>query len=201
MNSYRTRLIFPIAIVTLIVLASLGAIIGPVFKEFYLERMYDRVEKEANAVAFFIEEDALYETEALATKLKNLADRLDIRITLIQLDGTVLVETHSDPLTMENHLYRPEIQQLIADGKGQEIRYSTTVNAELLYHAVPLVQGGETVAFLRVGLPIEQLNSVYQNIWIIIFISFFIAFFNYRYVSNETDQSTYYANRRCALGG
>lgn len=176
MNSYRSRLIFPIAIVTLIVIASLGAIIGPVFKEFYLERMYDRVEKEAKAVAFFIEEDVLTETETLTLKLNQLSDRLDIRITLIQLDGTVLVETHSDPLAMENHLYRPEIQQLIADGKGQEIRYSTTLDAELLYHAVPLVQEGQTTAYLRVGLPIEQLNTVYHNIWIIIFISFFIAF-------------------------
>lgn len=162
--------------VTLIVLASLGAILGPLFKDFYFERMYDRVEKEAEAVAFLIEEDDYSDIQSVKQKLNSISQRLDIRITLIDLNGVVLVETHADPLTMENHLERPEVLQAIDHGRGQEIRYSSTINAELLYYAIPLIDQGEPAAFLRVGLPIDQLNQVYQNIWTIIFVSFFIAF-------------------------
>ncbi|ADU31457.1 two-component system histidine kinase PnpS [Evansella cellulosilytica] len=176
MNSFRAKLIFPITLIILIVLTSLGVILGPLFKEFYFERMSERIAKETEVVALYIEDVPLSDQKLLGQKMNAMADRLEIRITMIDMDGNVIGETHGEAELMENHLSRPEIQRVNELGAGQEVRFSNTVNKELLYYAIPFIQSGEQTAYIRTGIPIEQLNSMYQNIWGVIFVSFLIGF-------------------------
>ena len=41
------------------------------------------------------------------------ATQLQSRVTVFRPDGVVVAESELDPLTMENHLNRPEIQQVL----------------------------------------------------------------------------------------
>ncbi|UCZ52251.1 cell wall metabolism sensor histidine kinase WalK [Bacillus shivajii] len=176
MSSYRTRLIFPLALIILVVLAALGAVLGPLLKEFYYERMSDRVAKEASVVSYHLETMSFTNMDDLQLFNETMADRLGVRMTIIDPDGVVLAESVGDKTEMENHAHRPEIIDASQEGSGHEIRYSTTVGGELLFYAMPVIQNGETVGYLRIGMAIEELNDVYQNIWTIILVSFFIAF-------------------------
>ncbi|WP_233254322.1 two-component system histidine kinase PnpS [Salipaludibacillus keqinensis] len=164
------------SLIILLVLAGLGAIQGPFFKEFYLERMSDRIEKESDVVAYYLQDMDLGNQESLQEVTMELADRLDVRITIVAPDGEVLAETDADPQDMENHLSRQEIQSVIQGTPARETRYSATVESELLYYAMALESNGEQAGFLRLGMEMEELNSVYQNIWTLLFVSFFIAF-------------------------
>ncbi len=154
----------------------LGAVLGPLLKEFYFERMSDRIEKEAEVVSYNLETVPFSNEEQLQMIAETMAERLDVRITLINQEGTVLAETAANRETMENHAERPEIVEAIQTGSGQEIRYSTTVEADLLFYVTAVEQNGQTVGYIRLGMPVQELNTVYQHIWTIIFISFFIAF-------------------------
>jgi two-component system phosphate regulon sensor histidine kinase PhoR len=58
---------------------------------------------------------------------RHYADLLDARVTFIGADGAVLGESHDDRTQMDNHLYRPEVQQALNTGQGSSIRYSRTV--------------------------------------------------------------------------
>ncbi|WP_416151471.1 two-component system histidine kinase PnpS [Salipaludibacillus sp. HK11] len=178
MSSYRFRLIFPLSLIVLLVLASLGAILGPFFKEFYLERMSDRIEKESAAVVYHLQDINLNDEEFLQNTIVELADRLDVRITIIAGNGEVLAESTTDPKELDNHINRSEIQSVIhgENENGRETRYSATVGKELLYFAIPLENEEGDGGFLRLGLEMEELNSIYQNIWTLLFVSFFIAF-------------------------
>ncbi|MCE7793376.1 ATP-binding protein [Salipaludibacillus sp. CUR1] len=176
MNSYRFRLIFPLSLIILVVLGALGAVLGPFFKEFYHDRMYDRVEKEAALISYHLQEVTVSDQAYLQEIIGEMSDRLDVRITVITYDGEVIGESHEDPALMDNHLNRPEIQSAISGETGREVRYSQTVEEDLLYFASPLELDDEIEGFLRLGLEMDELNSVYQNIWTLIFVSFFIAF-------------------------
>lgn len=176
MNSYRFRLIFPLSLIVLLVLASLGAILGPFFKGFYLDRMSDRIEKESEVIAYQLQDVNLNKQDVLQDIIVDLAERLDVRITIIDPDGVVLAETDADPQELENHLYRNEIQSVIRGESGRETRFSSTVNKELQYYAMSLERNGERAGFLRLGMEMDELNSVYQNIWTLLFVSFFFAF-------------------------
>ncbi|PTL39864.1 two-component system histidine kinase PnpS [Alkalicoccus saliphilus] len=176
MNSYRFRLIFPLSLIVLLVLASLGAVLGPFIQDFYQDRMNERIEKEASVVAFSLEQSDTADRQAVEETVDELAQRLDARITIVAEDGEVIAESDADAEEMDNHLDRPEIQGAGDNGNPFVVRFSSTVDRELLYYAEPLVIGGEEEGFLRLGLEMSELNDVYQNVWILLFVSFLIAF-------------------------
>jgi two-component system, OmpR family, phosphate regulon sensor histidine kinase PhoR len=176
MNSYRFRLIFPLSLIVLLVLASLGAVLGPFIQDFYQDRMNERIEKEASVVAYSLEQSDTADRQAVEETVDELAQRLDARITIVAEDGEVIAESDADAEEMDNHLDRPEIQGAGDNGNPFVVRFSSTVDRELLYYAEPLVIGGEEEGFLRLGLEMSELNDVYQNVWILLFVSFLIAF-------------------------
>ncbi|WP_209122069.1 two-component system histidine kinase PnpS [Alkalihalobacillus sp. BA299] len=177
MGKFRFRLVFSLLAVTLIVLAGLGLIIGQLFKEFYFESITDRLKKEAELAGFSLLElglDNEEHTQALAVKI---SEKLDTRVTIILADGTVVGESATDPREMDNHIDRPEIRSVIEGNPQYEIRYSDTVNNELLYYAVPIQgDGEETIGFFRLGIPFEELNEMNRKIWGILIFSFSLAF-------------------------
>lgn len=97
-----------------------------------------------------------------------VAGILEQRVTIIAADGVVLGESHADPEKMENHLFRPEVQQALREGTGTARRYSTTLREEVMYAAVSVLEDGVLVGFLRVALPLadiqETVNELSRNV-------------------------------------
>ncbi len=63
------------------------------------------------------------------------------RVTLIDTDGTVLLDTDGNIAEMENHLNRTEVQEAISSGEGQASRMSGTIGKKTLYYALRLEDG------------------------------------------------------------
>ena len=72
--------------------------------------------------------------------LEGLAD-MDARITLISADGSVLYDSHTDSMTMENHLEREEIREALESGTGYAARFSDTLAEQFIYTAQRLPDG------------------------------------------------------------
>ena len=72
--------------------------------------------------------------------LEGLAD-MDARITLIGADGSVLYDSHTDSMTMENHLEREEIREALESGTGYAARFSDTLAEQSIYTAQRLPDG------------------------------------------------------------
>ncbi len=83
--------------------------------------------------------------------VRDIAEDLELRITIINTDGLVVADSERDPETMENHANRPEIIQALEEGKGESIRYSETVNREMMYFALPLIEGDEVLTVIRIS--------------------------------------------------
>ncbi len=82
---------------------------------------------------------------AAQPSLKTLPD--NVRVTVIDGDGTVSFDSAADAAALENHLDRPEIRAALRDGSGQEIRRSDTLSESVFYYAVRMDDG----RILRVG--------------------------------------------------
>lgn len=63
------------------------------------------------------------------------------RMTWIAADGTVLYDSQSNTVDMENHLEREEVKEAIATGYGESRRYSSTLMERSLYSAQLLPDG------------------------------------------------------------
>lgn len=178
MHKLRFRLISTVTLITLIVMSGLGLTIGQWYKDFYLKTITERLESEAQLGSYMVQE--LRGDQTLDSNLDQLAEiiseRVLARVTIIDLEGQVLGESAETGQPLDNHLDRPEIREADLDEDGFEIRYSQTLDQELLYYAVPIYDDSNAkVGYFRLGLPMEDLNSVDRTIWLIIGASFFIA--------------------------
>ena len=82
----------------------------------------------------------------------------DLRITLVQPDGTVLFDNEfTDPL--ENHLDRPEIQEALASGVGTDQRRSATAGKTAYYYAIRLNDGN----VLRVSVDMNSRFDLFRS--------------------------------------
>ena len=64
-----------------------------------------------------------------------------IRATVILQDGSVVADSDFSAEGMENHLYRPEVQEALESGSGWALRHSDTAGSDTLYSAVQLEDG------------------------------------------------------------
>ncbi|MEN8149761.1 MAG: ATP-binding protein, partial [Planctomycetota bacterium] len=82
------------------------------------------------------------------------------RITVIDLEGIVLIDTSEDPAVMENHASRPEIHLARETGEASNsVRQSRTLGHDRMYMAVPVVSGGRAVGIVRTSLPLIEVEE------------------------------------------
>ena len=65
----------------------------------------------------------------------------NVRITLIDTDGTVAFDTNASIGELDNHGQRPEIQEALQNGEGETMRRSATMNKTAFYFALRLDNG------------------------------------------------------------
>lgn len=153
----------------------------------------------------YIETDDL---QSLESYINRISSKIDFRITIIDTNGIVLLDTKEDAKIMENHKNRPEIKSAIDGKKGKSIRYSSTVDGEMLYVAVPIFDKVHQKKYiLRSSLflsHINQLNSrltfeILQIALIVVVISLIGVLFFTRSVTSPLNQLSL-ASHKVSLG-
>jgi len=77
------------------------------------------------------------------------------QLTVVTIDGKLLCDSQLKSYAKESHLEHPEVLAAINDGFGQNVRFSSNQNEEILYGAF-LLRSREVV--LRGALPLAKLN-------------------------------------------
>ncbi len=165
LDRLRWRLSLPYLLVAGAVLMALGAYLLGFLRQTYLAALQDKLAGEARvigeAVRPYLAADAgIASIDPLADRY---ADLLGERVTILRADGIVMGDSAEDPARMPNHLFRPEVQQALAEGQGQAQRYSETLHADLLYGAVPVRDGERLAGYARVAvrLSVTQARLAY----------------------------------------
>jgi len=102
----------------------------------------------------------------LDAQADTLGDQIGARVTLITADGVVVGDSAEDGAVLaalENHGNRPEIVASRRDGIGVAHRYSTTLEADLLYVAVPTTN--PTIATVRLAVPLTDIETQKAAVW------------------------------------
>lgn len=116
----------------IVLLASIFLIMG-ILHGIFENQLEDQLQKETAFVATAIENEGI-------SYFDNLSKDGD-RVTLIDKDGTVLADSQVDVSKLENHGDREEVKQAETEGKGQSVRYSSTMTEKTVYYAQKLDNG------------------------------------------------------------
>ena len=81
-----------------------------------------------------------------------------VRFTVIDPRGTVLADSLTDPVAMQNHADRPEVAAALSGRSSSETHFSFTLRERMLYHALPLASGGRRVAALRLSFFVRDFD-------------------------------------------
>ncbi len=154
-TSLARRLVVGYTITVVAVLGGLAIVLDRTLEAMFLEDLTASMADQAAAV-----EAAIRRADPLQPEVRALGERLEVRITVIEEDGTVLADSVRDPATMENHGDRPEVAAALRDRTGVASRTSETTGEPYRYVALPPTDG----RVIRVALPLsviqEQLGRI-----------------------------------------
>ena len=150
-----TRIFFKLLLsfLGLLAIAALGAdyLVSRVTESHLRENLTRDLEEKARVAELAL---AGLPSTQLDRQISQIARRIVGRVTLIEVDGTVLSDSEADPADMENHVTRPEFAAALAGSVGSDIRVSETVGRELLYVAIPFSDGA-----LRLAIPMVEVDA------------------------------------------
>lgn len=104
----------------------------------------DQVMEEIRSYAFLLRD--IHANEKIAWESFDSIQE-ELRITVIELDGSVVYDNYADKAQMDNHAGREEIQEALSTGEGFAVRNSDTLSENLFYFAARI----EDDAIVRVA--------------------------------------------------
>jgi two-component system phosphate regulon sensor histidine kinase PhoR len=149
--------------VFLIVVAMTGLVVylSNLVRDAYLDSLEAQLGGEAQVIGDVLAPSLAQDKPGTTfdVQANHYADLLDARVTIIDANGVVLGESDEDRTQMDNHLFRPEVQQALTQGRGSSIRFSDTVEYDMMYVAQRVESGSTVVGFVRVALPLRQIEA------------------------------------------
>ncbi|BBM83755.1 two-component system histidine kinase PnpS [Candidatus Uabimicrobium amorphum] len=134
------------------------------FKSFYLNKYEEELKIKALLVKPLITAN-FDNREAMAKICRRWREDVPLRITVISHDGNVIVDTDHDVSFMENHESRTEITTAKKNKRyGSAIRYSTTLQQNMMYVVVPIMRNTQIIAFIRVAIPTTDIDNVISTL-------------------------------------
>lgn len=127
--------------------------------------------------------------QAMSAHLKQISKISKSRVTLVDERGVVYADSEKSVTGLENHLYRPEIQEARLRNTGKSVRYSNTLSVNMLYVAVVVKDGEKVKGYVRLARPLHDVQTavekVYQSIFLAMLIGALVSlavalFFSYR---------------------
>ena len=86
-----------------------------------------------------------------------------LRITLIDLDGTVVYDSEEPPAEMSNHLDRPEVAAALADGHGYTIRRQSENNGRTYFYSATRIGDRIVRSSLPYTVSLSQVLNADRN--------------------------------------
>lgn len=86
-----------------------------------------------------------------------------LRITLIDLDGTVVYDSEEPPAEMSNHLDRPEVAAALTDGHGYTIRRQSENNGRTYFYSASRIGDRIVRSSLPYTVSLSQVLNADRN--------------------------------------
>ncbi len=132
------------------------------FKDFFIENS----EKELTTQALLLQHkfSGILNTDPsrihhMDELCKRIGNTVNTRVTIILPSGKVVGDSFGRIETMENHTGRPEIQRALGGHKGVSVRYSATLDKNMMYIALPLLNRERVQAVVRTAVSVSSIDS------------------------------------------
>ena len=163
-NSIFSRILTSYVIIFIVLISLIYFISLKLVREQHLARLENSLIEQARSTSQLIEYDLVGENySALQERVKQISETIQARITIIDINGNVVLESDANPYEMENHKERFELKKALTGEVGSAIRYSATIHQEMLYVAVPILKDNRLHYISRLSVPITEITLLLND--------------------------------------
>ncbi|MET3196403.1 two-component system histidine kinase PnpS [Bacillus sp. OAE603] len=161
MSKLNQKLLYGLSSIIIVILMILGVILGQTFKSFYLTSYDQRIEKETNLIASFIESTP---NEITVKTMNSISEDLNIEVFIYD-DQSHLVAKSNNELKLSNSTLTSFFKNL--DKNNEAIKLKHEDDSEKFYGKKVVNKDGDT-RYLLIDYSIKSINEVYRSIWILL---------------------------------
>jgi two-component system phosphate regulon sensor histidine kinase PhoR len=152
-------------LITIISLAAVTWYASKSLKDFFLEQ----TASDLTVRARLFESQILRYLDPLDKKTidqlcKDIGKGASTRLTVILPSGKVAGDSEKDPAFMDTHVDRPEFIQALNAPFGMSIRYSQTLEKNMMYVGIPIKMNSRILAVVRASIPVTPIDTLIRNI-------------------------------------
>jgi len=182
MTKFRLKLTGMFVIMIGFSVLAAGLLMGNSYQKNHQAALRDHMIRELHvlnaAAPWPLMKDEAEQSSYLQQQAQRFKEIAGMRVTYIRLDGKVMGDSDHDPKTMDNHMVRKEVQQALSEGTGSSIRRSTTIDQNMLYVAITVLndQGSEKLGIIRLAMSLGDVERSLNNMWIALIFGLFLLF-------------------------
>jgi two-component system, OmpR family, phosphate regulon sensor histidine kinase PhoR len=173
MTKYRTRLLFALITLIIIVLIGLGLLLGQLFKNYYINSFNERLKIEMNLLTSNIEQNGGLGS-LNSEEIARMGKLLNARITIVDLDGEIHYDTGEISSTKISR-HRDIIGDIVEGTPENQGDLEIGGGYDLHYYWKTLLHNGEKEGYVFLTTKIDELQRAYRQIWWILTISLGLA--------------------------
>lgn len=192
MKPFRIRL--TLILMTLIGISMLGAGItmATLFKDSHISALEENMSREIKLLSGtfqFIDTNSPEAVSYYTEQAQHISELVSSRVTFIEKDGKVIGDSEKNPLEMDNHSTREEEVLAAKEGIGWAIRYSDTLDRQMLYvaGAIDSAQGFE--GYIRLSMELNAVTEGLNRAWMIMAAGLVVLFVAATFVSYKVASS------------
>jgi len=173
MTKYRTRLLFALITLIIIVLVGLGLVLGQLFKNYYIHSFNERIKIEMSLLTANIEQNGGLDKLDI-NEIDRMSDLLNARITLVDMDGDIRYDTGKIS-TIKTSRHKEIIGDIVQDTPAKQSDLEIGGGYDLHYYWKPLIHKDKKEGYVFLTTQIKELQKAYRQIWWILIISLGLA--------------------------
>jgi two-component system phosphate regulon sensor histidine kinase PhoR len=174
------KFVFVFFVIIVLILLVVAIYLNRTLKPDYMSRTTAQLSREADLAKRYlldiIEDHPLtYDIDTLANQM---GQSLNLRVTILDPSGTVRGDSELDDqdlFNMENHANRHEVLEALEKDLGISIRFSYTLNAQMMYLAKPVVKDGNRLGIIRLAIPLTEIDQTLSSVRSLLIVSLMIG--------------------------
>lgn len=150
----------PAVLIIALAVASIAWYAADAVRSVYIDGLKDRLREQAVLAAEQLpSDDEPWTVDAVDALCNRLGERTNTRFTVVLPGGRVVGDSEHTPESMDNHATRPEIAEALRQGRGNSMRYSTTLRRQMLYLGIRLGGRENPDGVMRTALPLGPIEE------------------------------------------
>ncbi len=173
----QRRIFFNTIIVLLLGVVICGILSARIVKKNLVNGIEERLTIEAGLVRELVGESLISNSDNIETYINKIKQTTNARITIVDSQGNVIIDTEKGYPDMDNHSKRTEIEAAFKGNTGKSIRYSYTLKVDLMYVAQPIFKDNNIIGVVRLSKPLYEINNLIKGLYTNVFIAVLIGIF------------------------